>query len=1428
MKRGSRTGRGVGVAFGAKGAAACLAFALFPACSPDDPSREPTTDIRRSALTATPAFVQGNYAVPQTPAATVSVTLNAAQPTGDLNVAIVGWGNINIAQLTGVVDSRGNAYQLAVGPTVTGNRAQSIYYAKNIVAAPAGTVVTATFNAAAQWVDVRVLEYSGIDTISPLDVAVGATGTNNSSSTPAVTTTSARDLLVAGNNVATWTTAAGAGFTKRFITNPNGDIAEDRVVNAAGSYGATASLGSAGAWVMQMAAFRAAVLDPETQPPTAPAGLAASAISMSQINLAWTASTDNIGVTGYLIERCQGAGCSSFAQVGTAPGTTFNNTGLALATSYSYRVRATDAAGNLSAYSNIADGTTLADTQPPTAPSNLTATASGTQINLGWTASTDDVGVTGYSIERCQGAGCSDFASIGVASGTTFANSGLAVNAPYSYRVQAIDAAGNLGSFSNTASATTPAPDTEKPSTPASFTAVVVAGPQVNLAWMASTDNVAVTGYFMERCEGAGCHTWVQIGTPTGTTFSDAGVAAGTTYRYWVRATDAAGNLSNWSNIVTVVIPTPDTEPPTSPPTLTATVLSSSQINLEWTPATDNVGIAGYFVERCQGAACASFAQVASPAGTALGDAGLAAATAYSYRVRAADAAGNLGPYSSTASATTYPPPANPAFVQGNYAVPSTASATVPVAFNAAQAAGDLNVAIVGWTNNNVAQLTAVADSSGNTYQLAVGPTVIGNRAQFIYYAKNIVAASAGGNVVTATFSAAAQHPDVRILEYSGIDTASPLDVAVGGSGSTNNSTTPVLTTTNARDLLVAGNDVASWTLAAGTGFVSRFITNPNGDIAEDRFVTAAGSYNATAPLGSAGAWVMQMAAFKAASGGPPPPPDTTPPTVSIASPAAGATLTATVTVAVNASDTGSGVVSVRLLVDGAAVGQPDTAAPFSIALDTTAYVGGVHTLSATAVDQAGNAATAAPISVTFSNSTDPTVVGSWGASIPFPIVTVHKHLLPGGRVLMWDGQSFARATRIWNSTTGVFDGTPFPAINPFCSGHTQMADGRIFVAGGHRNLAHVGITSANLFDPITRQWTVLPEMANPRWYATATALSDGRMLVLSGEGLCAECFIATPEIYNPVTNSWTALTNAGAQFAFPYYPHVYVLPDGRVIVSSTTETPIVSQVMDLGTATWSPVGGPVVQGGASAMYLPGKIMKSGSSVNNELPLSTAQPTAYVLDMTQASPLWRQVGSMAFGRIYHSMTILPDGDVLVTGGGPSSAPTDVANAILPAELWSATTETWTTMASMHAPRLYHSSALLMPDARVLISGGGRFDDVTVSTDQFTGELFSPPYLFKGPRPVITSAPGTLQYGQAFTVQTPDAARVAKVSLVRFGSITHSFNTAQRYLSLSFTQASGQSLTVTAPANANLATPGNYMLFVVDTNGVPSVAAELRL
>jgi hypothetical protein len=325
----------------------------------------------------------------------------------------------------------------------------------------------------------------------------------------------------------------------------------------------------------------------------------------------------------------------------------------------------------------------------------------------------------------------------------------------------------------------------------------------------------------------------------------------------------------------------------------------------------------------------------------------------------------------------------------------------------------------------------------------------------------------------------------------------------------------------------------------------------------------------------------------------------------------------------------------------------------------------------------------------------------------------------------------------------------------------------------------------------------------------------------MSGETNCDECDETVHEIYSSSTNSWSQLSNA--PFFFPYYPQVYVLPDGRILVPSTGEAPITSEVLDLSTGAWTAVGGGAVDGGSSAMYLPSKFLKLGTCVDPDDASRPSVATAYVLDMTQTSPAWRPLASMAFARTFHNTTLLPDGNVLVTGGGTTTGATDVAHAVLPAELWSPVTETWTTLASMSAPRLYHSEALLLPDGRVLITGGGRFNDDTEPTDQFSAEFFSPPYLFKGSRPVITTAPSQLSYGQGFAVQTPDAARIAKVSLVRFGSATHCINMSQRLIPLTFSVGSN-SLTVTAPVNANLAPPGYYMLFLVDSNGIPSVAA----
>ena len=290
----------------------------------------------------------------------------------------------------------------------------------------------------------------------------------------------------------------------------------------------------------------------DTQPPTAPTGLSATVVSASQINLAWTASTDNVGVTGYRVERCLGGGCSNFVQVSTPPSTSFNDTGLAASTSYSYRVRAADAAGNLSGYSSIQNATTQAgpDTQPPTVPSGLSASAvSASQVNLSWTASTDNVAVTGYRVERCLGAACSNFVQVATPPGASFNDTGLAPATTYRYRVRAADAAANLSGYSSIQNATTQAPDTQPPTAPSGLLATGFSLSQINLSWTASTDNVGVTGYRVERCQGAGCSNFVQVATPLGASFNDTGLAASTSYRYRVRATDAAGNLGPYSAV---------------------------------------------------------------------------------------------------------------------------------------------------------------------------------------------------------------------------------------------------------------------------------------------------------------------------------------------------------------------------------------------------------------------------------------------------------------------------------------------------------------------------------------------------------------------------------------------------------------------------------------------------------------------------------------------------------------------------------------------------------------------------------------------------------------------------------------------------------------------------------------------------------------
>lgn len=561
------------------------------------------------------------------------------------------------------------------------------------------------------------------------------------------------------------------------------------------------------------------------------------------------------------------------------------------------------------------------------------------------------------------------------------------------------------------------------------------------------------------------------------------------------------------------------------------------------------------------------------------------------------------------------------------------------------------------------------------------------------------------------------------------------------------------------------------------------------------------------------------------------PPPDTTAPTVALTAPAAGATVSGTTSVAASASDDVA-VQSVQFLLDGQNLGAPDTVSPYAVDWNTTGAANGLHTLAAAARDAAGNVTTTAATSVTVANGGGAQSVGAWSAPVGWPLVAVHMSLLPNGRVLMFDGFDAAtNSERIWNPATDTFTAIPY-GRNLFCAGHVLLADGRTLIAGGHIGV-NEGLRDTTLFDATTNTWTRAADMAVGRWYPTATVLADGRVLVLAGDGIVAgrpnqppaltsPSVNSLPEVFDPVAGTWTALT--GARITSPLYPYLFLLSDGRVLdAGPDTTTRILSPIG----WTWSTLGTSPFDGGSAVMYRPNKVMKSGSWADVDfkgvLAYRTHGRTA-VLDMNAATPAWRETAPMKNGRGYHNLTLLPDGTVFASGGGSNSDGVDLANSVLPTEIWNPDTETWTETAPLRTGRLYHSTAMLLPDGRVLMAGGGQLPNST-AVDQRNAEIYSPPYLFKGPRPSIASAPATLQYGQPFDVVTPDASRIASVSLVRTPSVTHGFDQNQRFQFLSFTQQSG-SLRVEAPP-ANLTPPGYYMLFVVDTSGVPSVASFVR-
>jgi YD repeat-containing protein len=601
------------------------------------------------------SYVQGNSGTSNQEVSTVSVTYSSAQAAGDLNVVFVGWDNATYA-VQSITDTSGNTYVAAVGPTVNSSGAtQTIYYATNISAAAAGAnAVTVTFSNSVSYPDVRILEYSGINTTNPLDTAIAAYGNGATLNSGSLTITAANDLLVAGGyGQHAYTGGAGAGYTE--VLTSEWELVEDAIVATVGSYSATSSDNS-GYWVMQMVAFRIAGNSNDTTPPTTPTGLIATSSSGNEINLTWTPATDNVGVTAYLIGRCQGAGCSNFVQINATAGNSYSDTNIAASTSYSYRVLATDAAGNLSAYSNVASATTTlaagavyvqGNSSTPGSAGALSVTYTSTQVAgdlnvvfVGWNEATNIV----HSITDTSGN------TYAAAVGPTVNSSGATQTIYYATNISAAAAGANAVTvtFSNSVSY----PDVRileysGINTTNPFDVAVAAygtGATLNSGSLTTTvtnDLLVASGYGQYEYTGGAGAGFTEILTSEWNLVEDANVKTVGTYD----ATSSLDSPGYWVMEMAafqVAVPAGDTTPPSVPGGLTVTAVSTTQVNLSWSASSDNVAVDGYFIGRCLGVGCTDFAFLGTSTTTTFTDTDVAPSNYYTYQVQAVDEAGNL------------------------------------------------------------------------------------------------------------------------------------------------------------------------------------------------------------------------------------------------------------------------------------------------------------------------------------------------------------------------------------------------------------------------------------------------------------------------------------------------------------------------------------------------------------------------------------------------------------------------------------------------------------------------------------------------------------------------------------------------------------------------------------------------------------------
>jgi hypothetical protein len=528
--------------------------------------------------------------------------------------------------------------------------------------------------------------------------------------------------------------------------------------------------------------------------------------------------------------------------------------------------------------------------------------------------------------------------------------------------------------------------------------------------------------------------------------------------------------------------------------------------------------------------------------------------------------------------------------------------------------------------------------------------------------------------------------------------------------------------------------------------------------------------------------------------------------------------------------------------------------------------------------------------------STGPECAGSWTAPFAIPVMAINAVMLPTGKVLWWayptnpnpvfgnpDAAENTAQAWLWDPATGKrkrvdpplwqdpADGQLKPA-NIWCSGQSLLQDGRVVVAGG--NLAYedpdagvdfAGLDAVFTFNPWNERWTRQEDMENGRWYPSQVLLPDGRTLILSGYDETGSGDINTDvEILEPSSNldGVGDVTKIG-ELGSPgppeggTYPHTFVMPSGRVMVAGPNPNDSWllhdpgpdNSVFEWDNFAWDELGAQTPGVSRQRLYGTGvllppppgstdpstKVALIGGDDRTDSNDDPAVATVRIHDENDDPALGGTLGApLNLGRGHHNTVLLPDGSMVTVGGGLGFGDDFGLWESTPGrrrvELYDPLADEWRLGAAQAEYRAYHSTAILLPDGRVVSAG----DDYNGGIDKDTAEIYSPPYLFRGPRPTITGAPKTVSYGTSFDVSHQGPA-VTRAALVAPGAATHAVDMNQRWVPLDVTPGAAGTVTVEAPPGdtddppgRNVAPPGWYMLFLLSDDGVPSVASWVRV